>query len=186
MNNEIYLRLEGLMKKLGLSVESGSFTKAEMMAYAAAVNLAEDKMKDTLKNIFIDTAGKTGTALFLSMVGEKPAASAEDSKNRVIDAVSDNIGIYTRSQFNSLVAGLGDTEESTTYTVSGNVMKLNYGGTANRPRFEDFSKQVNKHNPCTVVIDSGNGRTFGTWNSSLFKWFELDSLSIPFVTIDGM
>ncbi len=38
MNSEIYLRLENLMNRLGFSASDGSFTKAEMKAYAAAIS----------------------------------------------------------------------------------------------------------------------------------------------------
>ncbi len=34
-SNEIFSRLEGLMKKLSMSSERGSYTRAEMKAYAA-------------------------------------------------------------------------------------------------------------------------------------------------------
>ncbi len=66
MNDEIYSRLEGLMKSLGLSVNNGSFTKAEMKAYAAGIGLAQEKMKKAMNNVFIDTADEQGTAMFLS------------------------------------------------------------------------------------------------------------------------
>ncbi len=64
MNSEIYLRLENLMKRLGFSVSDGSFTKAEMKAYAAAISLAEAKMSEVLKNIFISTAEGLGISMF--------------------------------------------------------------------------------------------------------------------------
>ncbi len=49
MNSEIYLRLENLMNRLGFSASDGSFTKAEMKAYAAAISLAEAKCQEVLK-----------------------------------------------------------------------------------------------------------------------------------------
>ena len=38
-SNEIFSRLEGLMKKLSMSSERGSYTRAEMKAYAAGIAL---------------------------------------------------------------------------------------------------------------------------------------------------
>ena len=135
MNNEIYLRLEKLMKKLGFSVLDSSFTKAEMKAYAAAVSLAEEKMKNTLNNTFITTADHLGLSMFLSMIGETPASSSAKSKENVIAAVSDNRGFYSKSSFDSAVKELGS---GTSYKISGNVMDFNYHANTNSPMVDDY------------------------------------------------
>lgn len=181
MNNEIYLRLENLMKRLGLSVSDGSFTKAEMKAYAAAISLAEEKMTETVKNIFIDTAGELGLSMFLSMIGEKPASDDAESRNRVISAVSDKKELYTKSYYDSLVAALGT---GSSYTVSGNVMNFSYKGALYRPCFDEYSRLITAYNPCTVVIINGGGYTFASWDKAAFRWYETDSRSIPFITLD--
>lgn len=48
-SNEIFSRLEGLMKKLSMSSERGSYTRAEMKAYAAGIALAAENMERVLK-----------------------------------------------------------------------------------------------------------------------------------------
>ena len=181
MNNEIYLRLEKLMKKLGFSMLNGSFTKAEMKAYAAAVSLAEEKMKNTLKNTFIGTADDLGISMFLSMIGETPASTSSKSKENVISAVSDQRGFYTKSYFDSVVQSLGT---GSTYTVSGSVMDLQYAGNTNRPMLDDYSKLITDCNPCIVLVDNKSGRAFSKWDSASFRWFEIDKRNIPFSTLD--
>ncbi len=183
MNNEIYLRLENLMKRLGLSVSDGSFTKAEMKAYAAAISLAEEKMTETVENIFIDTAGELGLSMFLSMIGENPASDDAESRNRVISAVTDKRELYTKSYYDSIVASIGT---GSSYTVSGNVMNFSYKGDLYRPCFDEYSKLLTVYNPCTVVISNGNGYTFASWDQADFRWYETDSRSIPFITLDSM
>ena len=183
MNNEIYLRLEGLMKKLGFSVSDGSFTKAEMKAYAAAISLAETKMAETLKNTFISTAESPGLSLFLSMIGEKPASTNAASRENVISAVSDLRGFYTKSYFDNIVKSLGT---GSSYTVSGNVMDFSYKGNAYRPRFDDYSKLITDYNPCTVVVNNESGLAFSKWDTAAFRWYENDRRNIPFITLDNI
>ena len=182
MNNDIFFRLENLMKKTGLSVNSGSLTKAEMKASAAGISLVHNQMAGIMKNIFIDTAEKEGTAMFLSMVNEKPADSVSLSKELVTDAVSDNPCIYSKSRFDSVVKADG----TSSYSMSGNIMDFRYGGTEDRLQFETFSKLIHDINPCTVIVDNHIGRTFAVWDKAAFRWFELDSFSVPFITLDGM
>ena len=92
-SNEIFSRLEGLMKKLSMSSERGSYTRAEMKAYAAGIALAAENMERVLKNLFIDTAENDGIALFLSMINENPAQTESESKQLIIDTVSNQMQI---------------------------------------------------------------------------------------------
>lgn len=183
MDNAIYLRLESLMKKLGFMVSDGSFTKAEMKAYAAAISLAEAKMTDTLKNCFIGTAESLGLSMFLSMVSELPASNEAQSKKNVISAVSDKIGFYSKTDFDTMVKSLGT---GSSYKINGNVMDFNYAGNVNRPTFDDYSKLISSYNPCTVLVDNKSGRAFSKWDTAAFRWFEIDKRNIPFVTLENM
>lgn len=182
MNNEIYARLEKLMKSLGLSVKDGSFTKAEMQAYAAGIAIVHENMKKAMSNIFIDSADAEGTAMFLSMVSEKPAADAQMSKKLVINAVSDNPCIYSKTYFDSIVTA----DSKASYTVSGNIMDFNCNLADYRMQLEAYSKQISDINPCTVVINNNVGRSFDAWDSAALRWFELDRFEIPFITLDGI
>ncbi len=182
MNDEIYSRLEGLMKSLGLSVNNGSFTKAEMKAYAAGIGLAQEKMKKAMNNVFIDTADEQGTAMFLSMVKEKPAVDTALSKAAVINAVADNPGIYSKSYFDAAVKENGGAS----YTMAGNVMQFSCGSADFRTLLEMLSKQITDVNPCTVVINGNAGKHFDKWDAAALRWFELDRLELPFITLDGI
>lgn len=183
MNNEIYLRLENLMKKLGLSTSDGSFTKAEMKAYAAAISLAEAKMTETLKNVFVGTADNYGLSMFLSMIGEKPASTDSKSRENIISAVSDKREFYTKTYFDNVVKSLGS---GSAYTISKNVMNLNYSGNTNRPEFDDYSKLITDYNPAAVIVDNKSGRAFSKWDSASFRWFETNQRNIPFLTLDNI
>lgn len=180
MNSEIYARLEKLMKGLGFSVENGSFTKAEMQAYAAGIALVQKNMEKAMNNIFIDSADAEGIAMFLSMVNEKPAADAPASKSLVINAVSDNASIYSKTYFDSVTRADGKAS----YTMSGNMMDYNCTLADGRKQLEAYSKQINDINPCTVAVNNYAGRSFGRWDSDALRWFELDRLEIPFITLD--
>lgn len=181
MNNEIYLRLENLMKRLGFSVSDGSFTKAEMKAYAAGISLADSKMAETLKNTFISTAESPGLSMFLSMIGEKPASTNAKSRENVISAVSDKRGIYSKSCFDEIVHLIGT---GSSYTVSGNIMDFLYEGNVYRPTLDDYSKLIKDYNPCTVIVNNKSGRAFSRWDNAAFRWYENDKRSIPFITLD--
>lgn len=183
MNSEIYLRLENLMKRLGFSVSDGSFTKAEMKAYAAAISLAEAKMSEVLKNIFISTAEGLGISMFLSMISEQPASSNDKSRKNVISAVSDKIGFYSKSRFDDIVNSLGT---GSSYTVSGNIMDFSYEGALYRPCLDEYSKLISSHNPCTVLVDNKMGYAFSIWDAAAFRWFEIDKRNIPFVTLENI
>lgn len=185
MNNEIYLRLESLMKKLGFSVSNGSFTKAEMKAYAAAISLAESKMNAILKNTFISTADTSGLSMFLSMVGEKPASNASESKALVVSAVSDQVEIYPRSGFNKVIQAIGIGNKMF-YMIDGNVINLYYSGDAYRALPDDYSKIITDYLPCTILIDNEIGHAFSEWDKAGYRWFEIDKRNIPFVTLENI
>lgn len=184
MSSSIFARLEALIKKLGLSAEAGTFTRAELKAYAAGISLAEKAIENALKNVFIDTADNTGLALFLSMISEKPKQTEELSKSAVIDAVSDVGAIYAKDKFDSylrIMLSCGPTP----YVINGNSMDFNYIGIKNKGMLEEYSKLINDFNPCTVYVDNnGTGLHFYEWNIANLRWFEIDSFSVPFLTIE--
>ena len=150
-SNEIFSRLEGLMKKLSMSSERGSYTRAEMKAYAAGIALAAENMERVLKNLFIDTAENDGIALFLSMINENPAQTESESKQLIIDTVSNQMQIYKKSEFDSLVASLGVFGEST-YITDDNIITLYYTGLVDMPCFKKRAGRINCSYRRTVTI----------------------------------
>ena len=176
MSNEIFGRLESLMKSLMLSVESGSYARAEMKAYAAGLELAANKLDDVLKNFFADTADVSGLAMFLSLIGEKPAASQDESRRLITNAISAGRKALTKSEFDKIVSATGCT-----YSVSGNEIRLKLGSAFNKSVLEMIVKLIKDHVPCSsALVPSGSGKSFSKWDGLGLRWFELDSLNMPF------
>lgn len=182
MNSEIFSRLEGLMKSLMLSVEEGSYTRAEMKAYAAGIELAAQKLEETLNNLFADTASTSGLAMFLSLIGEKPAASQEESRRLITDAISAGRRALTKSEFNEILKSMGCT-----YSVSGNEILLRFNSSFSKETLETVMKLIKDYVPCSSVITlAGNGRSFSDWDALGLRWFELDGLNLPFNILDTL
>lgn len=181
MSDEIFERLEGLMKSLALSVEKGSYTRAEMKAYSAGIELAAQKMEELLKNLFVDTASATGLAMFLSLLREKPAATEAESRRIITELISAGRRIFTKSEFDKEIASLGNIS----YKVVGNEIRLSLGSAFNRELFEAIAKLIKDFAPGTSVIDStSGGHTFSKWDGLGLHWFELDSYDLPFYMIE--
>lgn len=176
MNSEIFSRLEGLMKSLALSVEEGSYTRAEMKAYAAGIELATQELEAVLKNLFADTASTGGLAMFLSLIGEKPAASQEASRRLITNAISAGRRALTKSEFDEILSSMGCA-----YSVSGNEIFLELNSSFSRELLETVMKLIRDHVPCSSVLSPvGNGRRFDDWDNLALRWFELDGLNMPF------
>ena len=176
MNSEIFSRLEGLMKSLMLSVEEGSYTRAEMKAYAAGIELAAQALEEVLKNLFVDTASTGGLAMFLSLIGEKPNASENTLRNLIRNAISSGVMWFSKTEFNGFLSSMGFT-----YSVSGNEIRLSMKSVVTRKVLENIRKVVNDYVPCSSVLTLvGNGRSFAEWDTLALRWFELDGLNLPF------
>lgn len=176
MNSEVFSRLESLMKSLALSVEKGSYTRAEMMAYAAGIELAAENLEEVLKNLFVDTASTSGLAMFLSLIGEKPNASENSLRNMIRNAISSGVMWFSKTEFNGFLSSMGFT-----YSVSGNEIRLSMKSALTRKTLENIRKVVNDYVPCSSVLTlAGNGRSFAEWDTLALRWFELDALNMPF------
>lgn len=181
MSSEIFNRLEGLMKSLALSVEKGSYTRAEMKAYSAGIELAAEKLEEVFKNLFVDTASATGIAMFLSLLCENPAATEDESRKIITDLVSAGRRIFPKSEFDKMVSSLGKI----TYEVSGNEIRLSLGTAFNRQVFEAITKLIRDFSPSSSIVDSVSaGHSFSQWESLGLHWFELDSYEMPFYIIE--
>lgn len=182
MNSEIFNRLEDLMKSLMLSVEEGSYTRAEMKAYSAGIELAAQRLEDVLKNLFADTADLSGLSMFLSLIGEKPAASEEKSRRIIIEAISAGRKAHTKSEFDKLLSSV-----NCTYSVSGNEIKPVFGSGFSRSVLEAIAKIIKDHVPSSsIVYPAGSGRSFSEWDGLGMHWFEIDSLNIPFIIAEKL
>lgn len=182
MNSEIFSRLESLMKNLSFSVEQGSFTRAEMKAYAAGIELASRKLKDVMKNLFADTADTSGLAMFLSLIGEKPAASQEESRRLIAEAISAGRRAHTKREFDNFLSSCG-----LIYLFSGNELLIGSKSSFSKDMFYIIVKLINDYTPCTsVIVPNWKGLKFDEWDGFLFHWFELDGLNLPFNILDTL
>lgn len=183
MNNEIYSRLENLMKCLHMSAEEGTYTRAEMKAYAAGISLAAEKMENVFKNLFIDSASDSGLAMFLSMIGEKPSETQEGSRQKIIDCVSSHREIFSKSEFDEIISSYGDV----TYAVYGNILEFTFKTPFGRRTFEILSKLVSDIVPCTsIVCADGKGQNFEAWGDLELRWYELDGYGLSFYALDTL
>ena len=183
MNNEILGRLERLMKSLNLTTEKGSYTEAEMKAYAAGLSLAAEALESTFNNLFVDSASGLGIAMFLSMVGEKPAKTEEESRQMIIDTASLPREIYSKSEFDKDISMLFGMK----YTVLGNNLVFKFNIVFSRITLELLSKLTVDIVPCTsIVCAGGSGQKFGAWGNLDFHWYELDSYELSFYALDTL
>lgn len=182
MNSEIFSRLESLMKNLMLSVAEGSYTRAEMKAYAAGIELAAQKLEDVLKNLFADTADLSGLAMFLSLIGEKPAASQEESRLLITNAISAGRKALTKSEFNDIISSMGCS-----YGMLRNEIWLRIGTSFSKDLLEKITKLIKYYIPSTsLLVTTGSGQTFSKWDGLGLRWFELDSLNLPFGVVERL
>ena len=182
MNNEIFNRLVRLMQSLMLSVEKGSYTRAEMKAYSAGIELAAQRLEDILKNLFADTADLSGLAMFLSLIGEKPAATQKESRRIITEAISAGRKVHTRSDFDKRLSSMGCS-----YSRSGNEIRLTFKSGFGRSVLETISKFIKDYAPSTSMISpTGSGRGFSEWDALEMHWFEIDNLNIPFTIAEKL
>ena len=182
MNSEIFSRLERLMKSLMLSVEEGTYTRAEMKAYAAGIELAALKLEDVMKNRFADTASTSGLAMFLSLIGKKPAASQEESRRLIREAISAKRRALTNSEFEDYLSSIG-----LFYVCAGNQLLISSKSAFSKEMITAIVKLINDYVPCTsVVVPGRSGLMFDKWDGFSFYWFELDGLNLPFNILDTL
>ena len=182
MNNEIFNRLESLMKSLMLSVEKGSYTRAEMKAYSAGIELAAQRFEEVLKNLFVDTADISGLAMFLSLIGEKPASSQEESRRMITNAISAGRSALKKSEFDKIISSMGYT-----YSVSGNEIKAAFGASFSRTVLESIAKLIRDYVPSSSVLaPNGSGRSFSEWGKLALRWFEIDAINLPFCVTEKL
>lgn len=184
MNSEIFERLEGLMKSLMLSVEAGSFTRAEMKAYAAGLELAAQRLKNVFDDLFADTASSSGLSILLSLIGEKPAASPEESRQRIKQAVSAQKRIFKRSEYEDILASFGQEN----CKILGSELRVDFSGELSRKVLETLSLLRNKFLPCITELNpiGNNGQPFSKWDSLGLRWFELDGLNIDWFALEKL
>lgn len=176
MNSEIFKRLEGLMKSLMLSVEAGSYTRSEMKAYAAGLELAAQRLKSVFNDIFVDTASNYGLSMFLNLIGEKPADLPEESRELITRAVSAQKRIFKRSEYDEILASFGQAD----CKILGSELRVDFSGELSRQMLETLSLLRNKYLPCITELNpiGNNGQPFSKWDSLGLRWFELDGLNI--------
>lgn len=187
MDSEILNRLKKLMKALGLSVAEGSYTMAELKAYTAALELAFSKMEEMHKSLFIDTAEGTGLALFLSMVGKSYTGSIEQARQAVIEQVTQNIGKFMLSDFESRLNTLFGGFLPPEYEVNGNVVTVKYVGVLDDTYMRYVSEFYNNDLPCFCMLSmDASGLPFFYLDSFELRWFELDALELPFYILESL
>jgi len=184
MNNEIYSRLEALMKSLGFSVNSGGITKAEIKAYAAGISLACDFMDNLLKNLFADTADFKGLAMFLNLINESSQETEEQARKLIYTAFSEKGGGFRLSDFEK---ALSETGSNAAYSVNGSFLVLSFAESAGRDFMERLGGFIKYNAPAgSVLMLDGNGLTFSGRDSLELCWYVLDGFGLPFSVIDTL
>ncbi len=185
MNNEIFSRLINLFSMLGLSVEEGAYARAEAAAYACAAQAVLAEMENTEKNLFIDSAGTQGLALFLNLIGKNHGESDEKTRELVVDSVSKGFSTGSMAAFEHALRGLG---EGTEYEADGSRLVLKPDTSSADEGFaEKLSDFLRDYAPAfsRVEIDGG-GSDFAARDAAGRRWFELDGYNMPFSVIDSL
>ncbi len=181
MSSKIFDRLEALTRRLGMNTAHGTFTRAELAAYAAAVELAEESADKLLNNLFVDTADSDGLAGFLGYIGESPESSDEKTRQLILKAVQRKKQLFSKTAFDKYISSLNGS----TYTVQSNEIMLDLKTEFGAQSFEAVSALLREYIPFTSLLTlTGWGKRFYAWGALNMPWYMLESYKLPFYVID--
>ena len=177
MNNQIFTRLCSLMKGLGFNAQAGDITTAEMRAYAAGLSMVDELIESAFNNAFIDTADEYGVSMLLALLDLKPGADMQESKTKIINAMSSGFMFRTKHQ---IQYGFFEHEYAIT-TYPGEyrfyVSSLGY----EIKSFKNLEKILDEVMPAYARVYSAGGYLdFDGLDGVGLHWFEIDDARLPF------
>lgn len=184
MNNKIYERLSSLFKELGISLESGSAQRAELLGYCAGLSLADEEMNKICSNTFLDTADKAGIARFLSMTGQSAGETDEESKKIIMNALSYGKGLMPLSELEAAVRAVDPMAQ---YEIRDGVFILKYGSGIDYEALEKIKTFARNYAPACYRLElGGNGFEWDFWDDFDLAWYEIDELALPFSAFETL
>ncbi|MCD7873127.1 MAG: hypothetical protein LUG21_07525 [Clostridiales bacterium] len=181
MNNKIFSRLEGLMKRLGFSTKPGGITRAETAAYAAAVSLADEIVSKAFKNIFISTMEEYGILMYSSLIGIEYQKNTEEIKNKIISRISQNYSMLRQSDYISAT----DRE----FFLNGNSeIGMKFEFLPDSKENLNFLSYINK-NYFPVYrgeTSTSDGLCWKSFETLDLRWYEIDGYELPFRIYDTL
>lgn len=181
MNDEILLRLTGLMEKLGFNCDDGSFTKAEMRAYAAGISLVKDMLDEGFNQIFTDTMGDKGLLMYCEMLGIDTTGENEELKQQIISRLSENYRTLTRSQVREAKKNTSGYSER--YVgFDGPYFYIDPVNKENLTAFANFRKSY--YTVCNQLTGGGSGIKFDKLDGLDLRWLEFEEFDFPFYVWD--
>lgn len=182
MNSKIYERLFALYKQLGAEPNDKSADKAELLGLCAGLELAENAMNKNLLDVFLDTAGERGLAMFLSEAGEAARETQAESKRAVTQAFSQGGHFLTCIELEEAVKALN---EAARYSVQNGAFVLESGLFWGREFLQKISDFAKDFAPAIYSLELGfDGVPFELWDDEELCWYELDALELPFSALD--
>lgn len=177
MNNEILLRLTGLMEKLGFNCGSGTFTKAEMCAYAAGISLVKSTLDSGFDEIFTDTMKNKGFLMYCDLLGIENTGDEQEMKDKIISRLSDKCYPLSNSEYNSAI----NSTEGYSELYTPNKGKCFMIQPVNKKTLSAFSYLMKNYFPAYRYFEaSGQGLSFDFAENLQLRWYEIEELDIPF------
>lgn len=180
--SDVYDRMEGLVKLLGLEVENHSALSATLKGYAAGLEMIADDFKRLEKEL--EPANATGLAFsLLCNLFRIDAALPETEKREIIaERFKERFGDYTKGNIADALAAWNFESE-----VIVDAIMMNDSVSSDIKLLEKFSRILSDYqSPSTHVIFFGNGQDFDYWDATQFSFDKYDSLNLPFYILDDL
>lgn len=177
MNDEILLRLTGLMQNLGFTCADGSYTKAEMCAYAAGLSLVKNELNEGFNQIFTDTMGSQGILMYCDLLGIDSSSEEEELKEKIVTRLSENYRLVSEKEYDEVKKNVQGYLEMYMNMMGWTfyIKPVTYETLA---AFSQFRK--NYYLVHRQLLGGGLGMTFDELDGLNLRWFEFEELDFPF------
>lgn len=185
MNSEIYSRICALYARLGIDMANGSDGRGEAAALAAGFDVINSVLDDIMKNIFVQTADDKGLRMFLSLIHEKPAENADESRKTIADRLSNDCGYLSYSRFEAALRKIGST--GNIRTIGNSIIIPDLIDPLSRENLIQAGRFVRNYKPvfCSIRL-VGSGIDFDTADSLEMPWYQMDEVNLPFNMLEQL
>lgn len=183
MNNEIFLRLNGLMKNLGFAMQEGGSEKAEIAGYAAAISLADRFLSNLLDNLFIDTMSQKGISMYSELLNLEKAENEDAAKQNIVSRMAGNYHQLTLDEFKSGVQ-LSESFSVSDIASGQIILQIN---SLSREAIKNIAYIIKNYFPVHIKLSAdGSGLSWDEFEELNLRWYESDGYELSFGFLDSL
>lgn len=178
--NNMYERMKNLLTDAGISFADGGYSKAEIYAYASAMQYVKEYFDEILKKVFINL-GEGDMYEYLKLLNlRKSDYSAQQLKEKIYSRLGMPFGDYTVSNFKKAFEGIGSGQYSITKS------KIIFSDVASKDlhKLGDFIQGYVFL--CKDFAYDGTGLTFDERDDCNMSFRACDEINLPFDIIDTL